>query len=276
MKFRLSIAKPRLFVLVAVLVLSAQAFAGPEKLDDPERAIEVAREALSTDWMQNWYDSEGDVVRPLEIRIPKPPTPKKADTNTRQTNGFWVWLDGWLGSINPSLDTAALLKFLFWTALLISIGYFVMQIARKYIRDERSRFANIGTLDPLASTLDRVEALPMEVDESVTDLLAEARRRQQSGDLSTAVVYLFSHQLLELDRHHLIRLVKGKTNRQYLREIMRNARQPEPLHSTVRETVALFEAAFFGGHPPRESDFANCLNQIEEFSAGLRENAREE
>ncbi len=276
MKVWLSIAKSLLLVLVVVSVVSSHALAGPEKLDDPERAIEVARESLSDDWSQNWYDSEQDSVRPLKLKIPKPPKPKNNNTNTNQQSGFRDWLNGWLEGIHPNLDVAALLKFLFWTTLLIAVGYFVMQMVRKYIRDERSRFSDIAAIDPRANSLDRVEALPMEVDEGVTDLLAEARRRQQSGDLSGAITYLFSHQLLELDRHHLIRLVKGKTNRQYLREIKRNARQPEPLHGIVRETVALFEAAFFGKHPPREADFASCWNQVEDFNSELRANARDE
>ena len=33
------------------------------------------------------------------------------------------------------------------------------------------------------------------------------------------MIYLFSHQLVQLDRHQIIRLAKGKTNRQYLREV---------------------------------------------------------
>ena len=42
-----------------------------------------------------------------------------------------------------------------------------------------------------------------------------------SRELSAAIIYLFSHQLLQLDRRQVIHLTKGKTNRQYLREIGR-------------------------------------------------------
>ena len=51
------------------------------------------------------------------------------------------------------------------------------------------------------------------------DLLAEARRHYQAGNYGAAIVYLFSFQLVQLDQRQIIRLAKGKTNRQYLREV---------------------------------------------------------
>ena len=51
------------------------------------------------------------------------------------------------------------------------------------------------------------------------DLLAEARRHYQAGNYGAAIVYLFSFQLVQLDRRQIIQLAKGKTNRQYLREV---------------------------------------------------------
>ena len=65
---------------------------------------------------------------------------------------------------------------------------------------------------------DRVEALPFHVRAASGDFLAEARRLYDAGHYSEAIVYLFSYQLVQLDKHHVIRLAKGKTNRQYVRE----------------------------------------------------------
>ena len=70
-----------------------------------------------------------------------------------------------------------------------------------------------------AGGADRVESLPLAVDARRLDLLAEAQRCRERGDYGRAIIFLFSHQLLQLDKHGRIRLARGKTNRQYLREI---------------------------------------------------------
>ena len=65
----------------------------------------------------------------------------------------------------------------------------------------------------------RIESLPFPVQAAQYDLLAEARRHYQQGHYGEAVKYLFSYQLVELDKHKIIRLTRGKTNRQYLGEV---------------------------------------------------------
>ena len=65
----------------------------------------------------------------------------------------------------------------------------------------------------------RIESLPFPVAAGRLDLLAEARRHYQAGNYGAAIVYLFSFQLVQLDKRQIIRLAKGKTNRQYLREV---------------------------------------------------------
>ena len=42
------------------------------------------------------------------------------------------------------------------------------------------------------------------------------------GDYGMAIIYAYAYQLVELDQHHAIQLRKGKTNRQYLRELRRS------------------------------------------------------
>ncbi len=74
------------------------------------------------------------------------------------------------------------------------------------------------------------------------DLLAEARRHYQAGNYGAAIVYLFSFQLVQLDKRQIIRLAKGKTNRQYLREVGPRA----ALLRLVEQTMVAFEDVFFG------------------------------
>ena len=69
------------------------------------------------------------------------------------------------------------------------------------------------------SDIDRVESLPVQLRRPTTHLLAEARRCYEEGNYGEAIVYLYSHQLVQLDKGQIIRLTKGKTNRQYLREV---------------------------------------------------------
>ena len=107
--------------------------------------------------------------------------------------------------------------------------------------------------------------LPAGGDVKETDLLAAARRCYESGDLARAIVFLFSHQLVQLDEHHLVRLAKGKTNRQYLREIRRKPSPGEQILPLVQKTMLLFEGAFFGNHPPSPDQFESCWSALDEF-----------
>ncbi len=78
----------------------------------------------------------------------------------------------------------------------------------------------------------------------IAGLLSEAEKWMRLGDYSKAIVYLFSHILIELDEHRRIRLQRGKTNGMYLREL---GRWPE-WRGAIRKVVTAFERSFFGGH----------------------------
>ena len=108
----------------------------------------------------------------------------------------------------------------------------------------------------------RVEALPFPVSRRTHDLLEEARRHYQAGNFSEAVIYLYSHLLVELDRNQLIRLTQGKTNRQYLGEV---AVRPT-LHGLVQQTMIAFEDVFFGGQTMPRARFESCFSQLDEFN----------
>jgi hypothetical protein len=111
----------------------------------------------------------------------------------------------------------------------------------------------------------RVEELPMQLSAPRGDFLAEARRRYEAGDYSGAIIYLFSHELLQLDRHQRIQLERGKTNRQYLREV-RN----EPfLANALSRTMVAFEDVFFGHHALDRTRFEACWREVDEFHRRL-------
>src|SRR5262249_31318311 len=113
-------------------------------------------------------------------------------------------------------------------------------------------------------------ALPFKVRAATTDFLAEARRLYDAGQYSDAIIYLFSYQLVELDKYHVIHLAKGKTNRQYLREL-----RPRPLLAGVIETTMVaFEDAFFGKKQLSRETFERSWLRLNEFKLELDREAQ--
>ncbi len=100
-----------------------------------------------------------------------------------------------------------------------------------------------------------------------TDLLAAARAYLAQGDLGKAIIYAFAHQLVQLDEHHLIQLTKGKTNRQYLREL-----KPHPeFQDLLCPTMFAFEDVFFGHHELTRQRFDDCWQSLERFHQRLEQ-----
>ncbi len=58
-----------------------------------------------------------------------------------------------------------------------------------------------------------------------------------------------------------MRLAKGKTNRQYLRE----AGRERPLASLLERTMVTFEDVFFGRRALDREGFEICWNQLDQF-----------
>ena len=116
-------------------------------------------------------------------------------------------------------------------------------------------------LDEKTRQVDKVEHLPFEVKKKDANLLDEARRCYEGGNFNEAIVYLFSFQLLELDKGHIIRLAKGKTNGQYLREIGRDRN----LRQILQGTMNAFEDVFFGNRQLTRDRFERCWNQLSKF-----------
>jgi hypothetical protein len=133
-------------------------------------------------------------------------------------------------------------------------------VSRRGSRDDRTE----GTTGA-ASQIDRLEQLPVNLRRSRSDLLGEARRHYQAGEYNEAIIYLYSYFLVELDKAQRIRLLRGKTNRQYLREL-RDA--PELRSLTARAMVA-FEDVFFGGHDLSRAGFEACYSRLDEFHLQL-------
>jgi hypothetical protein len=202
-------------------------------MSDP---VADGRDALNSRTGYPWYDAKADGVRRVEVRRETPPPPAK-DIDV-----------GWIGAM---LQVGA------WTALVIVLVGVVYLIGRAWFqRERRGKEADAER----AGGADRVQALPFPA-AARSDMLAEAERSYRDGNYRRAIVFLFSHQLVELDKHQRIRLERGKTNRQYLREI-----RPLPaLYGLVEQTMLVFERVFFGHRPLDRQTFETCWSRLDEF-----------
>ena len=217
-------------------------------LDQPEVAVEAGREALDSFWDYPWYDSSQDDVRRIRIRPPKP----QRRTSTGGTWSAGNWDFSWF-------------KWLAYAAIVALIGGIAYLLFRAYADRERllqRRARDQARAEDSRSDQERVESLPFQVTRVKSDLLSEARRLYEAGNYGEAIVYLYSHELVELDKHQVIRLTRGKTNRQYLWE----AGVGKPLGRLLERTMILFEESFFGNHPISRRQFEACWNELPEFN----------
>ena len=156
------------------------------------------------------------------------------------------------------------MKILWWAIIvLIVVGLVVLVVfAVRYLSSSSAARGGEGEDDAaLKSEVDRIENLPFRIKRPFSDLLSAARRAYEAGNYNEAIVYLFSYQLVHLDKRRLIRLSKGKTNRQYVREL----RTREEISSLIVQSMLAFEEVFFGNHSLSRPRFEDCWNRLDEF-----------
>lgn len=247
----------------AALVLTAFLAQTPRSslglaLDDRE-AVDAARDGLSRKGQFPWYDAETDEVRPTHV-APLDPPPKIRD---------WEWTPSKNGGSGLG-RIADIIDVLTWFGLGLLMVVLAALIVRAFLQRARltsnaTRFAS--TRGNVAGDVGRVEKLPFPVKRPQSDLLGEARRHYEAGNFVEAIIYLFSYQLVHLDKHDLVRLAKGKTNRQYLREM----KPHRDIVRVVSETMRAFEDVFFGGHDLDREGFEACWNQLGQFHQDVQQ-----
>jgi hypothetical protein len=202
---------------------------------DAEQAVSDGAEALDSWWDYPWYDDQTDDVRPINVKA-------KAQAPPRTASGNSSWNLDWLG----------------WLLIaLVAVGVLVMVLRTYWAGGFRGSITGKANVVGAAASIDRLEELPFQLERPTDDLLSEARRAAEAGDYDRAIVLLYSHQLLELDKRDAIRLTKGKTNRQYLRELRLHPGSA-PLLTT---SMVAFEDVYFGGHSLDRERFEECWRQ---------------
>jgi hypothetical protein len=232
---------------------------------DGQRAVEAGREALDGRTHFPWYDAETDSVRSVDIESPKdaaahrnsrwqarPPKPQAA--RPRWSGWSLVW---------------EIVQTLFWIVLIALFALLLYLLVRAFINADATAAAadQEARADETRTEDDLIESLPFDVNRPETDLLSEARRHYEQGAFGEAIIYLFSYQLVKLDQHGFIRLTRGKTNRQYLFEIVSRP----GLYGMLERTMVAFEDVFFGRHRLERERFESCWLNLDEFHRRLDE-----
>ncbi len=119
---------------------------------------------------------------------------------------------------------------------------------------------------------ERIRALPFALDETTGDCRELAERARREGDYRRAMVYLFSHVLIFLDQHQVVRLKRGKTNRQYLVE----ARGNPDAAKYLSQLIDPFEAVFFGNKEIQAAQFESFWQALPRFEQVVLQHASQE
>jgi hypothetical protein len=192
-------------------------------------------------------------------RLSSVTTPKK------RTPSYW-WQNFWS-------SFADMFGWLFrsWAIILLIALALVIAVAAYAIISNSTNLPYGRTRRGAALSKEREDAkiqdLPFEIEQSSLGLLEQASRYRAAGEYSKAIVYLYSHLLVQLDGARFIRLAKGKTNRTYLREI----RDRNGLRGYVAQTVDAFEFAFFGKHPLSKESFESLWEKLPSFETTIAE-----
>lgn len=209
-----------------------------------------------------WYDKENDGAKRIDFRerqkavtqgrnlVPlKPPTPATRNRAAGTTGR---------GALQG-------LSYLSWILIGVAVLTVFGVLIWAFLRMESRNRDRSESPESKRSIEESIKQLPFDIEASGGDFRSLAQRAYGSGDYRKAIIFLFSHVLVSLDQKNLIRLRKGKTNRQYLREI----RPYRNLANYYQRVMVPFEATFFGEHELNQEDFENCWNQLDGFQTGI-------
>jgi hypothetical protein len=219
--------------------------------------IQTAREALRSQSDLPWYDPASDSLRRIEV-APSTDDPRRnsrwsTESAGRESTGSgssWIW---------------QIMQMLAWIALGVLLATIIALLAWAARRWDAGGAAGEASVKLSGAGGEQLEELPVSIPRTERDLLEAARSRCERGDYDQAIVYFYAYQLVELDKRHAIQLARGKTNRQYLRELRTWPR----LQELLRPTVLAFEDAFFGHHPLSWARFQGCWDTLNEFQGLL-------
>lgn len=235
-----------------------------------------------------WFDAEQNSLKPVDVKpqaddslnrnsrwLPKPPPLKKSQgvsstappkPNTGGATGAGT------GIFNTGLSALNLLG---WLTLGIVVLAGVVAIFYALSRAElQTKMVGKGGQRALSGripdeqTLERIKHLPKELRRTDVNLRSEAQRLMKASQYDQAIILLFAHQLLLLDRYGMLRLNRGKTNRRYIRE---TRAANEQVAACIEATIASFERSYFGRHKITRNEFADTWRLNDQLERRLDE-----
>ena len=235
-----------------------------------------------------WFDAEKNSLKPVDVEprtddslnrnsrwLPKPPPVKSNQAPNpnplpQQTTGGTA-VPG-TGLFNTGLSTLNLLGWLTLGIVVIAgVALIFYALSRAEVQTKNIGKGSHRVLSgkiPDEQTLERMKHLPKELRRTDVNLRSEAQRLMQNAQYDQAIILLFAHQLLLLDRYGMLRLNRGKTNRKYIRETRAtNA----PVANCLESTVASFERSYFGRHKVTRNEFAETWRLNEQLETRLEE-----
>ncbi len=258
---------------------------------DPDAAVKSGRDSLGSSDRFPWYDAQKDDLRPINLRVDDGSSDSgkssasggkggsRGTSSGRGGSGSGSGSDGDRDSpedrssspaFDPSAVSAPALTWIAWIAIGAGLLWIVYMLIHAFLDREaknakQSDAEDAADDDPAAS----LDALPARVAPAKGGLLDEARRQYEAGNYKAAIVYLYSYELLKLDQNQMLRLARGKTNREYLREL---AGRPE-LYGILAKTLVPFEDVFFGEHELSRERFEACWNEVDRFHRLIEQGA---
>ena len=216
-----------------------------------------------------WFDADQDALIPIEVKprdddslnresrwLPKAKRVRAPDAKSGASGSTGGGIFGGNGLFGTGLTLGNLLG---WLLLATVVGLAVFAITYALSKSEfdftggsSARSARRPT-GPDQQMLERMKHLPAELRRTDVNLRSEAERLMLEGNYDQAIILLFAHQLLLLDRAGLLRLNRGKTNRRYVRETRSSDQETA---ERLQATVDAFERSYFGRHSITAAEFA--------------------
>jgi len=244
---------------------------------DSEQAVQELHEVLARGWLgptHPWYDELSQDVRPYVL----PPEEVKTEPWFWERLGSWIadrWqsMADWLGQIRWEGNLfgyrfAISLYHVLLLALAVLAVWLVVRLLRRWYsaylaqQQPRQQVERSGRGAP-----ERIDQLPVAVSTGSAGLWELVQQAVEQKQFSRAIVFLYSYLLLRLDQQGRIRLEKGRTNRQYLRQL----RGDPQLQRWMARIVAAFEEVFFGHRELGAEAFQQCWELVPQIQSRVEQ-----
>lgn len=207
--------------------------------------------------------TKDEVKRKLEQILAREEFRKQAEEQSRFEKwlaGVLEWLEGLFPSTAPGTQKAAGMPWLASVLQVVLLGAVIALLGYGLFRLAPVIFPSIRRRRPERNEARVVLGERLGEESTAADLLAEAEALAKHGDLRGAVRKAYIAILCELSERKLIGLARHKTNRDYLRDLRREAM----LHAHMSALTGIFERQWYGRQDPEPGAW-------ERFRAGYRE-----